>query len=186
MGEDVEAIEVMCWPKERVEEWHREWSAWVDAGQVGHSPALGESVPNPLEAELAAAQERAALVGEAAIIIHARTLFPHLENCEWGIDHCSCRKPLYQWLAKYAAISPEPTQDVPTLEVENDLRREWWINHGHPFGPQYGDDGEMQCAVGSHGVIDFKREPIDDLRTKVTAARLARYIASPAQEDKDV
>lgn len=55
--------------------------------------------------------------------------------------------------------------------VEAELRREWWLNHGHPFPALYGDDGEMQC---SRCPADFKRQPIAELRALVSEARMQR------------
>lgn len=55
---------------------------------------------------------------------------------------------------------------------ERELRREWWLNHGHDFVAIYGDDGEMQCAqcLG----IDYKRTPLPDLYEHVTLLRAER------------
>lgn len=55
--------------------------------------------------------------------------------------------------------------------LEADLRREWWGNHGHDFYALYGDDGEMQCSLCP---ADFKRQPLNELRTLVFSTRLAR------------
>lgn len=56
-------------------------------------------------------------------------------------------------------------------EIERNLRREWWGNHGHDFNRLYGDDGEMQCSACP---ADFKRDPLDDLWDKVWFARAQR------------
>lgn len=66
--------------------------------------------------------------------------------------------------------------------AERDLRREWWLNHGHDFARLYGDDGEMQCD----GCADFKRQPLDELRDVVKRARMersARVLAEMAAQD---
>lgn len=61
---------------------------------------------------------------------------------------------------------------VQTLEeAEQDLRREWWTNHGCPISALYGDDGEMQCGIHA---ADFKRQNIDELRMLVFTARLEK------------
>jgi hypothetical protein len=55
-------------------------------------------------------------------------------------------------------------------ELEEQLRREWWCNHGCA-GTPYGDDGEMQCCM-----IDFKRMPFAELRKKVEEIRLVSIL----------
>jgi hypothetical protein len=52
--------------------------------------------------------------------------------------------------------------------VERELRREWWLNHGHYWPALYGDDGEMQCHECP---ADFKRMPLDALRKHVSIKR---------------
>lgn len=56
-------------------------------------------------------------------------------------------------------------------DIERELRREWWINHGHDYHALYGDDGEMAC---NRCPADFKRQPMHELREVVRQARLAR------------
>lgn len=56
-------------------------------------------------------------------------------------------------------------------EVELELRREWWVNHGHDYFALYGDDGEMACNACP---ADFKRMPIAELAVHVRAQRWAR------------
>lgn len=56
-------------------------------------------------------------------------------------------------------------------DVEASLRYEWWLNHGHGLTELYGDDGEMACGACP---ADFKRQPIEELRVIVRAARLVR------------
>lgn len=69
-------------------------------------------------------------------------------------------------------------------EIEQELRKEWWINHGHDFFSLYGDDGEMSCGSCP---ADFKRDDMDRLRAIVHTGRLergARAMAGlRAQED---
>lgn len=66
-------------------------------------------------------------------------------------------------------------QQVHELEIaEQDLRREWWGNHGHAYQALYGDDGEMQCGACP---ADFKRDSLGKLRKAVFEARLARAAA---------
>lgn len=55
------------------------------------------------------------------------------------------------------------------VDIEADLRREWWSNHGHDYSALYGDDGEMQCSACP---ADFKRQPLVELRQSVFVARL--------------
>lgn len=71
----------------------------------------------------------------------------------------------------------EARADAETLTA--DLRREWWLNHGHDFARLYGDDGEMQCA----GCADFKRDSIDRLRIIVRDARMERAAALAAAQE---
>ena len=73
--------------------------------------------------------------------------------------------------------------DYPTMvdaedydRLEHNLRYEWWLNHGHAFGVQYGDDGEMQCCM-----VDFKRMPIEQLRIFVEAKRLESGLKAVAE-----
>lgn len=63
-------------------------------------------------------------------------------------------------------------------DVEMELRREWWLNHGCPPGAAYGDDGEMQCHLR-----DFKREPLDILHKNVIHRRRQTEIASKPEPD---
>lgn len=51
---------------------------------------------------------------------------------------------------------------MTAFEVENALRKEYWLNHGCEIGDLYGDDGEMQCGA-CHPFVDFKREDLDFL-----------------------
>lgn len=60
-------------------------------------------------------------------------------------------------------------------ELEMDLRREWWLNHGHDG--LYGDDGEMQCSRCGP-VWDYKRAPMDEIRAAVALARLQRVAST--------
>lgn len=66
-------------------------------------------------------------------------------------------------------------------EVEMELRREWWLNHGH--SGLYGDDGEMQCG---RCPADFLRQPLDELRKAVGIARMQRTadLDVEGQDDK--
>jgi hypothetical protein len=57
---------------------------------------------------------------------------------------------------------------VGVESIELELRREWWLNHGHSFSALYGDDGEMQCVACPE---DFKRAPLNELRLAVLVAR---------------
>jgi hypothetical protein len=71
--------------------------------------------------------------------------------------------------------------EAQVRELQEALRREWWINHGHDYHALYGDDGEMQCAACP---ADFKRQPIAELRKIVRDARLERAAALvPANEE---
>jgi len=66
-------------------------------------------------------------------------------------------------------------------EIEHELRKEWWFNHGCDAS-LYGDDGEMQCACG-----DYKREPLDVLRARTSARRAveaAAIVAADQAEEK--
>jgi hypothetical protein len=74
---------------------------------------------------------------------------------------CDCRT-FAPWNALDALLSE-------VAAIDKDLRKEWWVNHGHPFGLQYGDDGEMQCGLCG---VDFKREPMESLRARVFELRI--------------
>jgi hypothetical protein len=68
-----------------------------------------------------------------------------------------------------------PTEGGLTAsEVEQMLRLEWWLNHGH--SGLYGDDGEMQCSTCP---ADFKRQPLEELESLVCVARMTA--AAPAR-----
>lgn len=67
--------------------------------------------------------------------------------------------------------SEEQIVEATGTSVEMELRREWWINHGH-IG-LYGDDGEMQCGA-CRPPVDFKRAPLDEVRAATFKARMER------------
>lgn len=71
---------------------------------------------------------------------------------------------------------------MTAAEVEQALRREWWINHGHDYYALYGDDGEMACNACP---ADFKRQPLDELDELVVARRLehAASLTCPTSEE---
>jgi hypothetical protein len=61
----------------------------------------------------------------------------------------------------------------PPAWIEQQLRSEWWLNHGCPWRALYGDDGEMQCnALGC--MKDFKHEPLEQLWEYVSQRRSHR------------
>lgn len=64
-------------------------------------------------------------------------------------------------------------------QVEQALRREWWLNHGHDYSAMYGDDGEMQCNACA---VDFKRAPLDELRQVVFVARAIDSLIAEYEE----
>jgi hypothetical protein len=86
----------------------------------------------------------------------------HLKPAEWALSQLRAERD-----ALGAALR----------ETEDDLRREWWLNHGHDLPSLYGDDGEMQCSVC---FADFKRQPLVELREVVRNGRLARARAALA------
>lgn len=67
--------------------------------------------------------------------------------------------------------------DRSCRDLENQLRKEWWLNHGCAGHP-YGDDGEMQCCL-----IDFRRMAFNDLRKKVEEIRLGNNLRRAADLD---
>lgn len=81
-------------------------------------------------------------------------------------------------------ITPEAAEAFTPERVEDELRKEWWLNHGHTG--LYGDDGETQCAMclaaGQRG--DFKRDPLNLLAYSVFVSRLAR--ATEAKEAEEL
>lgn len=59
-------------------------------------------------------------------------------------------------------------------ELEADVRRMLWIGHG--CQGVYGDDGEMQCNNASlHGFLDFRRQPLDELKEKVQLSKFKMF-----------
>jgi len=61
------------------------------------------------------------------------------------------------------------TTPPAAIDIEHELRYEWWLNHGHDG--LYGDDGEMQCG---RCPADFKRQPLEELQALVLAGRMER------------
>jgi hypothetical protein len=70
------------------------------------------------------------------------------------------------------SVEESPAPMTPE-DIEKALRREWWINHGHDYLALYGDDGEMWCS-GCRPAVDFKRQPMIELRRVVFEQRLIR------------
>ena len=62
---------------------------------------------------------------------------------------------------------------VDSTRIEQLLRREWWLHHGHEYSAMYGDDGEMQCQACP---ADFLRQPLDELEKIVFDARLKNAV----------
>lgn len=110
-----------------------------------------------------------ALVCDDCVILRVRK-WGALGRPETELEKCkrwqrNVQKKLVKY--RYNAIA----EDAYVKVIEGELRREWWINHGHDFHALYGDDGEMQCG---RCLCDFKRDPIARLREVVTASRLAK------------
>ena len=80
-------------------------------------------------------------------------------------DGCTCRLAERQAALRHGAQAL-----ILARDLEMELRREWWVNHGCPVHAMYGDDGEMQC----HG-FDFKRQPLDVLRDTVRTRRQEQW-----------
>lgn len=84
-----------------------------------------------------------------------------------------------------ALASPEAGKSA--VDAEQELRREWWLNHGHPIAALYGDDGEMQCAK-CMPFCDYKRMPLSDLQAAVEQARAQRLadavVPEPSESSK--
>lgn len=56
---------------------------------------------------------------------------------------------------------------IAEQSIENlRLRKILWLGH-RCHGSLYGDDGEMQCNTGDHKPIDFKRDSVADIWTKM-------------------
>lgn len=64
--------------------------------------------------------------------------------------------------------------------LELDLRREWWLNHGHSTTLLYGDDGEMACGACP---ADFLRQPLESLRELVLMRRMAAGAEAVREND---
>lgn len=79
-----------------------------------------------------------------------------------------------QLLWRVESSVPEKGDLVAVVErvrsLELDLRREWWLNHGHGYLALYGDDGEMACGACP---ADFLRQPLESLRELVLMRRMA-------------
>jgi hypothetical protein len=72
--------------------------------------------------------------------------------------------------------------------IEQQLRKEWWLNHGCPFSALYGDDGEMQCSACAP-TWDFRRTPLEQLREHVGKQRIlnaARGAVEPPAQEPDI
>ena len=54
------------------------------------------------------------------------------------------------------------------VKDEKKLRKLLWLNHGCSLDTLYGDDGEMQC---NKCLIDFKRDPVDQIETLLFKAK---------------
>jgi hypothetical protein len=70
---------------------------------------------------------------------------------------------------EFPSIEEAQAASVALDAIERILRREWWLNHGHPYPALYGDDGEMQCAACP---MDYKRKPLDELSLHVFQIRM--------------
>ncbi|HEX2594712.1 MAG TPA: hypothetical protein VHL34_24630 [Rhizomicrobium sp.] len=57
------------------------------------------------------------------------------------------------------------------LDIEHELRCEWWLGHGCDIAALYADDGEMQCSACRK---DFLRDDLLTLRLHVQDRRLTR------------
>jgi hypothetical protein len=87
------------------------------------------------------------------------------------------REPLTLRDSILAAIRPVVAARLH--EAEQALRNEWWLSHGHDG--LYGDDGEMQCSQCG---ADYKRDPLDVLRQKVTLSKIERLGRARERADK--
>ena len=82
-----------------------------------------------------------------------------------------------EYFANQLAAASRVVRPEPDLDIEHELRMEWWLNHGHDG--LYGDDGEMQCGQ-CHPVFDYKRAPLAEVKAAAEKARLERIKASLA------
>lgn len=92
---------------------------------------------------------------------------------------------VYRPVARIVEAAPITRETADDIEWE--LRREWWLGHGHS-NALYGDDGEMQCAK-CVPMTDYKRDPLDKVREAAQKARLARAaeaFAAAAAPDADL
>lgn len=64
---------------------------------------------------------------------------------------------------------------VDNKELEGELRQTLWMSHGHQG--LYGDDGEIQCNTAGC-MIDFKREPLEQIQERLYVQRLKEYSAA--------
>lgn len=58
-------------------------------------------------------------------------------------------------------------------EIEQELRTEYWLNHGCGLFALYGDDGEMQCGMC---LLDFKRMDLAVLKEHTHLGRRAKTV----------
>ena len=79
-----------------------------------------------------------------------------------------------EYFANQLAAASRVVRPEPDLDIEHELRMEWWLNHGHDG--LYGDDGEMQCGQ-CHPVFDYKRAPLAEVKAAAEKARLERIKA---------
>jgi hypothetical protein len=114
------------------------------------------------------AQMVAAQVGDEITAILARHPEPAARRSGKGMEHF--------------ALPEEPEPAAPSereKRLEDELRSEWWGNHGCCPTARYGDDGEMQCGSC---LTDFKWMPIDELERKVESLRAEKMRAALSGE----
>lgn len=79
------------------------------------------------------------------------------------VDCKTCETTIYFYRSdptRAAIVWNSRAEAAPALDDR--LRRVLWLRHG--CSGLYGDDGEMQCGACS---LDFKRDPIDKILTKL-------------------
>lgn len=96
-------------------------------------------------------------------------------------------------LAEGDEIPELPAPVIRTQHIaataEEELRQEFWLNHGCPESVLFAGGGEMQCNNQNiHAPADFKHDDLDTLRELVKRTRLhfAALVFTAAQADDSV
>jgi len=86
---------------------------------------------------------------------------------------------------KYLKEKTHPEEIVDLAREILELRKMLWLGHGHKG--IYGDDGEMQCGecMTEYGFYDWRREPIEEIKSKIEATNLKRLLERAKGSNKN-